>query len=489
MRILKAKNTIRYYYEDHHLYLVGEKKTNKIRAGEADYLEIHYMISQLRNGLGENAAYELFPRFKALLEFLIDRGLVYQIDKEILQHHSKYEYFSWLEGNSLITEYNLNRIGNFSIVCPKQHIASSALIDKCLENDIDHRLDEEATCFELWEGNACISSFIIYQNEKEEIVIAPPENNLLALELDNSMVAGKILAPFIFHALLTSAFDEYPSVFFIKRDLEVKKRRKFYLKKTEDNGRTVSKLEADDTITSLNALEKFLQLYHSSVSSFNLNRDYHEYQQLPIQILTIQKQKGIDSKDNYYIADVSYERLAKFVVEVVFMEALLSDHPNDITILQDSKVIHRLNAKEKEREQKILYVNIKNIPEYEMIDDLLTKDGMELSFLVDIHEQQGLMLYLHEKGQDKWYKYNYTIYNKEYIPLIIYTWISAKLNHVPLLEAGFSQVSMKQENIAGLISYEDIFLNVRSEVEQMSHLNISNILKELGYGYEVMEGS
>src|SRR5699024_12592535 len=97
MRILKAKNIIRYYFKDNSLYLHGELETYKIKINEDDYLEIHNMLSQLRNGLDEGTCYETYKRYSKLLDFLTAKRFLYHIDKEIIKHHSAYEYYSRVE--------------------------------------------------------------------------------------------------------------------------------------------------------------------------------------------------------------------------------------------------------------------------------------------------------------------------------------------------------------------------------------------------------
>lgn len=486
MRILKAKNIIRYYFKDNSLYLHGELETYKIKINEDDYLEIHNMLSQLRNGLDEGTCYETYKRYSKLLDFLTAKRFLYQIDKEILKQHSAYEYYSWLEKGLLSTEENLNKLSRFTIMCPKFHVATPSFEKKCIDNNLKCQIGEEIDSFQLWEDNRCISSYLPYLNEENEIVVAPHEPDRQKA-IDRSNIAGKIISPFIFHALIMSAFEEYKTVFIIKDNLEVLKKKKFHLKRTSQRTKTVSKTD-DDVITSLNALEKFLQTHHSEVSSFNFNKNYNDYLQLPIQIFTIQKKSRNNDDNNYYIADVNYERLAKFAVEVLFNEVLLGDHSQGISIVQESEIVHRIKKRVGNQTDGLKTLDISGVPEFEMINGLLEKEDLELTFMVDIPKSNGLKFYLRDDSTNKWYKFDYPIYNKEFIPLIIYTWISAYINEVPLHEAAFSQIEDKRNYLVDSIGFNDLKIETQQKSTKTDYLNINNILEDLGYGYEIMEG-
>src|SRR5699024_2782146 len=200
------------------------------------------------------------------------------------------------------------------------------------------------------------------------------------------------------------------------------------------------------------------------------------------------KKSRNNDDNNYYIADVNYERLAKFAVEVLFNEVLLGDHSQGISIVQESEIVHRIKKRVGNQTDGLKTLDISGVPEFEMINGLLEKEDLELTFMVDIPKSNGLKFYLRDDSTNKWYKFDYPIYNKEFIPLIIYTWISAYINEVPLHEAAFSQIEDKRNYLVDSIGFNDLKIETQQKSTKTDYLNINNILEDLGYDYEIMEG-
>ncbi len=481
---LKARNTIRYYHEGEFLYLFGKKNKFKIKANEDDYLYIHSMISELREGIREDAVTEKYNRYLSFLTFLIEKDVVYKINSKILRRHCNYEYFPWLEGITLSMEESLLRLSNINLVLPEEHIATPTIIKKCEDYKLQYQLSRNTKLFQVLEGEKLLSSYHTYINDYNEIVVSP-HLDLDGSMVENTMISGKILAQFIFQALLTSSLSSSNSMFFIKENLEVIKKEYFELK--TENKTAQRYVENNDTITSLNALENFLKKYDSTVSSFNMNKKYKDYLQLPVQVFTVQRKQKKGEEENVYIADVNYERLAKFVVEVIFVEALRKEHDKDLYLLQNSNVIHKTKVNEAVRQSELMYIEPGSLPDSSMINSLLNKQKLRLSFILNLAENNELELYIKDRVRDDYFKFNYTIMNKEYIPLVIYTWISAYTNNIDFRDACFHKVKIKADRLNS-INYESISKGEQKKNNKLKNLNITKILGEMGYGYEIMEG-
>ena len=97
----------------------------------------------------------------------------------------------------------------------------------------------------------------------------------------------------------------------------MKKKKWFNFNSFNTKEHLKEELSDSDSIKSLNALEIFLDTYCSRIRSFNGNPEYGIYNQLPLQVFTIQYYSTDNKLENMYLADLNYERLSKYVTEVV----------------------------------------------------------------------------------------------------------------------------------------------------------------------------
>ncbi|QAS52236.1 hypothetical protein [Halobacillus litoralis] len=483
MDVLKGRNTIRYHYKDGHLYLYGSDHTFKVKATEEDYLTIHFMISELRNGVVKEEALVKFRRYSSLLTFLIEKDFVYTISKEVLKNHKEHEYFTWLEEVSPNNEQSLQMLERLAFVCPIEDDAAYSFMKKCEDNELNCRMDQQAVSYQVWKDDKCLASYLPYVNEQEEVVVAP-SSSAYRTPVDHTLIAGKLLSPFLFYSLVTAVFKDYPSVFFIKKDLEVTKKEYFQLQRADSY---VKKSKNKDPMKSLNALEKFLQTYQSSILSFNSDERYEKYLQLPIQIFTVQR-TGKWEESDLFVADIDYERLSKFVVEVVFIEALQKEYHERLSLFEGGQLIHRTKALVKDDEGKLRKIARETIPEYEMFQRLLEKEQLDVTFYYHRTASGELAFYIRDEYTRSTYRYEYALMNKEYLPLLIYTWISAFKNGISVEKTGFQSVSISSEFKEAEDSFDFISSGDKRANDSNQHTNINPILDDLGYGYEVMEG-
>lgn len=116
-----------------------------------------------------------------------------------------------------------------------------------------------------------------------------------------------------------------------------------------------------------------MKKYDSKIVSFNKNKEYFTYNQSPLQIITVQT----EDKENYYFADISYERLAQFLSEAAFIEILKNSYSKDLLLKQQEKVIY---STQHNKAGKLSRLYLNELEESELIINLMNQEKLSTHF-------------------------------------------------------------------------------------------------------------
>ena len=71
-----------------------------IKIDEEEYVKIHRMLGVFADGLEEKQAYEAYPQYKKIIDFLRKIGMIYSIDLALLRKHQDKLYYPIIETQS-----------------------------------------------------------------------------------------------------------------------------------------------------------------------------------------------------------------------------------------------------------------------------------------------------------------------------------------------------------------------------------------------------
>ncbi|PHA07855.1 hypothetical protein COE65_21905 [Bacillus sp. AFS051223] len=493
MNYLKYRSAFRFYYEDNKMFFVSHNQKFTIKIDEEEYVKIHRMLGVFADGLEEKQAYEAYPQYKKIIDFLRKIGMIYSIDLALLRKHQDKLYYPIIETQSNSITDDLSVIEACTVEIREDFLAATEIAKLCDMNNLSYRLlkhNEEDLVVSI--NNSRIKVINNVLNANNEIIIAPKEKGKLLYMGEKSVsrdkITPKLLSKFNFYSLIEAIISrEEESVFLINDELEVKKKKWFNFNSFNTKEQLKEELSDSDSIKSLNALEIFLDTYCSRIQSFNGNPEYGIYNQLPLQVFTIQYYSTDNKLENMYLADLNYERLSKYVTEVVFAEVLRESYGNHYTILQNEKIIH--DTVNSYTNKVVKKVELEELEEFETIQELLAERNIAVHTSIELQDDGKYRIRITDQQLDKVYQYKIPIYQLEYIPGVIYTFISSIENGIELEKAGFFELELiNQRRINGDYGNAEHNVNVlnRNDIS-WNHTNISSILKEIGFAYNVWE--
>lgn len=193
------------------------------------------------------------------------------------------------------------------------------------------------------------------------------------------------MASFLYYCVIVSVVGEGSPVFRINDLLEVERKQEFL--KIEKANYALVENSQQDPIKNYNAIESFVKKYDSKIKSLNGNPDYLQYNQSPLQVITIQTEK----QKNYYLADISYERLSQFVTEAAFAEILQACYGTSFILLANQKVVYNTLHDEKGDLQRI---ELEELKEGALIHDLFLQENLKVNLYLQESSTGGSYLYI-----------------------------------------------------------------------------------------------
>lgn len=134
-------------------------------------------------------------------------------------------------------------------------------------------------------------------------------------------------------------------------------------------------------------------------------------------------------------------------------------------------------------------MELEELEEFETIQELLAERNIAVHTSIELQDDGKYRIRITDQQLDKVYQYKIPIYQLEYIPGVIYTFISSIENGIELEKAGFFELELiNQRRINGDYGNAEHNVNVlnRNNIS-WNHTNISSILKEIGFAYNVWE--
>jgi hypothetical protein len=435
MKFIKYSSNCRYFFGNDVITFVTKESKFKIKASETEYLAIHHMLGEIYRGMEEESFRNQYKAFSKLIIFLEKLGVIYTINASKLNEHKQFAYFQMAEMQASNVEETLDTIKDIQFVINSNFMAQKELALLLQENNLSYQIQDieqdEDLQLKFNSRNEFVNTSV---NDFKEIVIAPlPRKSLGHLnkgEVSSHTISPGLLAAFVFYSSIDKIITEKDNAFIINDELEVKRKEIFDYEDKENNGLEdilldVSGMNKEGIFDSLNALELFVENYSSKIISFNKDERYGEYSQLPLQVFTVQHYDVNDQFDNIYFADFSYERLGSFLVEIGFNEILKRSYGTAEDAAKESN--------------QFTPIQVQDIPEYEAILDLINDRGIEIDLKVYTDSNDQYFIYIQDHSNNKLFTFDLPITDENYIPLAIYTFISARENNVALESAAFTE--------------------------------------------------
>jgi len=484
MEHLKYKSNIRYYYENEAITFIAADQKFSMKAPEEIYLQIHQMLGDLVEGMPSEEVEAKYGHFNQIIRFFKSIGILYQIDSCMLGKHVSKDYFSKVETLASDVVKSLEMIEGSEFKVRRQFAASEEISHLLSNNGLKHL-----------ESNG--EEDLIVSNEEEyryvnvavtgakEIMVAPIRRKSLEFmnryPLSSEYISLPLLAQFVFHTLIESIISDEPQLFLINENLEVKKKKVFSLEASEIGSYETNEilelvdLENEDPFQSLNALERFIDQYSSKIISFNKNSGYGQYIQLPLQVFTAQYYDTDNKYRNYYLADLNYERLSRFFVEVGFSELLKQSYGNEYRVSRKGVMIH--NTKSLSDSTWVKEIDLHELDDVATIHELLNETNLEIDIQIQLYSDNRYVVYIYDNAVQKTFTFTVPIYNEAYINIAIYTYISALTNMIDLSDAAFAEVT--DMNVP-------VHLRDQSS-EGWKHTNLKHVLGGDHFNYEIWE--
>lgn len=477
MEIIKYRNNIRYFYKDSYLIIIGSNEKLKIKANDSEYEEIEKIFSEASLGISEKELENKFLKYISLISLLLSKDILYKINLDKLNIHLNNDYFPWIEETFNDVSSKLEILEKVKFIIPKNFYGCDYLINLYKRNDICAEI-KDTEVFQIILNGEVISEYQVYRNSDNEIIISPPRDGEYKV-VNEENISERIVSHFVFYStILTALKPDEKIVFFISEFMEVSKKRLFEGIKKEQA--LQNKKISMDSIINLNALEKFVNLYDSKIISFNKNKEYSTYLQSPIQIITIQT----SDLENHYFSDVSYERLAKFISETVFIEVIKKYYGKDFIVKLNDRLVH----KTKFSIGKGLYLlSLDAIIDGDLIQSILCKENNNISIFIQSCNDESRFLLIRSEETQEIYRYRIPIQTIEEVTTILFTWISSKINLVNATEAWFEKVDIDLANSTDCLDHKNIFETASSQSYDGQTNNLDNILTECEFSYNVLE--
>jgi len=471
MLIVKMRRNIRYYYESSYMFICGFKKMLKIKTTLEEYKNIIQMIGEIQKGIVEDYLSEIYPRYRTLIELLLKERILYKIQEKDFTRHKSGIYLPWLEEACMDTSAALKTIGEIIIRIPEVFYGSAYLKELLNNNGIQHGTQQEEYFSIVVQGKVVANYYLGMKNGN--IYVSP----YLMLEtqlVSNQDISERLLAGFIFYCGIMSAVTEDRPVFKINELLEVDK--KLYFEQIEQTDKVINVKKQSDAIKSYNALEKFIKVHDSKIKSLNSNEDYDNYIQSPLQVITIQIED-----ENYYFADISYERLAKYIIEIGFLEILKKCYDKDFLLQQGNETVHT-TLTEKKKVNALMKLSLDKVVEGELIENLLLQEDILADFYVQSTYSDRMCVYIRELKSENTYMYTALVRSFDHVATILLTWISMKINRIDIKESFFKVCELpncEEENTQ--------MFETKERKVQGCPTNLGKILEQYNFGYQLLE--
>ncbi|SIT87208.1 hypothetical protein [Edaphobacillus lindanitolerans] len=415
MNLLKYRSNCRIHYRDGAILFTGDRQKFSIRATETVYTEIHRMLGELSDGVPESRLSEGYPEYGKLLELLEKQDLLYRIDAQLLERHGRTDYFRIVETEAEDVDAALRQIAAARISISTSFEAGrelavllrdnglSACTDGDQEDDVQVRTEGRDGRVNVVEGNGRVLA--IAPANRQEIGFLGSRRE------SHDWISPGLVAPFVFSQLIMEIIGKAPDVFLINEDAEVERKR---LHRSEDAFPVDGETAGEDPFARFNRLERFVGSRSSRILSFNGNPEYEDYRQRPLQVLTIQYADPSDTVRNLFLADLDYERLADFVSATAFREVMRRAYGNE---------------RKEELNGPGRMLGPDEFPEWDTIRQLIEDKGMELSITAGEASNGEYWIRIGDLQTGRTSMFDFRV-AREFIPLAVYSYISAKENGV-----------------------------------------------------------
>lgn len=471
--IIKARRNIRYHYNEPDLFIYGSRELIKLKISVSEYEEITSLISKAYQGSEETELFEEFNRYRKLTQFLIEKHIFYLIDPKIYDFHRNSDYLPWVEEQCLSVEKALKVIGEICVRIPKSFFGATCLNELLKENQIKSEIIEVDNIEVLTDGEILVK-YYIGKKEDKIWVSTRKHTNFEAVSAED--ISEKLLTGFLYYSAIISAIGENTPVFNINSLMEVE--RKMGFDGIEKADYQISGSMQQDAIKNHNSLEIFVKNYDSKIVSFNKNKAYFTYNQSPLQIITVQT----EDEENYYFADISYERLAQFLAEAAFIEILKSSYSKELLLKQHEKVIY---STQHDKTGDLYKLDLNDLEESELISSLLNQEKLSTNFYLQACVSGGYYLYAVNHNSEALI-FQIPLKTAAQLTTVILTWISMNINYVSIKESFFKSVDINEFQLK-----EDRSLNwdISNQEKQVSgqQTNVGKILNDNGFEYELLE--
>lgn len=476
------------------MYFVDNKVKVRLKMSLSQYQDVCNILNRIEPGLTLEYIEENLCNYKKLIDLLKKIGIVYEIPKKLYENIKDNAYFPIVESiseNIVEDLYNINEVcvyinndflGSNEIEKVLQSSEIKYVILKNMENHIEIVFSHG--------GKKYINAF---KNNIGEIMIVKRSvkdfKYLFSDVLTKDIISPKVLSIFCFSCIIESIVsNDTMGNFIINENLEVKRKKDYIPNQQIQSKEKVEQQKNTNNKTEflLNSLELFVSNTTSKVISFNNNLDYGKYEQAPLQVFTIQY---YDFKNNFkscYFSDISYKRLCDFIGEVAFINILKRSYGKEYRILKKQESINDTLVTNSNSDIK--KISIETLGDCEAILDLMKERKLDLDLYQKKLDDDKYYIYLLDKNQNNTYRFNMPIKDKDYISVVIYTYISALQNSVDLSKASFEKVNLnhnieecfgKHSNIVDEHS-KDTFL-----IWKVSSIN--SLLEDYGFKYNVQE--
>ncbi|TFI98421.1 hypothetical protein CKN67_05895 [Carnobacterium divergens] len=473
--IIKGRKNSRYYYNEPELFIYGPKERLKLKVNNADYQEIVKLIQVVSQGMEASLVQNNFARHDSLIQLFLEKHIFYQIDSQSYAKHKDMAYLPWVEEACLDVQEGLAKIGKIQIQIPTAFFGAGYLSGYLSNHQLKNEI-VEVDKFNILLNNQLNGEYYIWK-EGSDICISTrkPANTFL---IEKNDISERLLASFLYYCVIVSVVGEGSPVFRINDLLEVERKQEFL--KIEKANYALVENSQQDPIKNYNAIESFVKKYDSKIKSLNGNPDYLQYNQSPLQVITIQTEK----QKNYYLADISFERLSQFVTEAAFAEILQACYGTSFILLANQKVVYNTLHDEKGDLQRI---ELEELKEGALIHDLFLQENLKVNLYLQESSTGGSYLYILNQVNYSMVKFQIPLRTEDQLNTALLTWISMAINQIEIEESFFCQVSQPamQSEIYNHMVAELLSNSSNRKVGRQT--NLGEILSKEAFGYELLE--
>lgn len=471
--LIKARRNIRYHYNEPDLFIYGPNELIKLKLIVSEYEDITSLISNAYQGSEETALFEEFSRYTKLIQFLIKKHVFYLIDPKVYDLHKSSLYLPWVEEQCLSVEKGLRDIEKIYVKIPTSYFGAICLSELLAENHIQHEFVEVENIEVFADGKTVVNYYI---GKKEERIWITTRKHTNFESVSAEDISEKLLAGFLYYGVIISIVAESAPVFNINSLMEVERKLAFDgIKKVDYQ---ISGRAPQDAIKNYNSLENFVKKYDSKIVSFNKNKEYFTYNQSPLQIITVQT----EDKENYYFADISYERLAQFLSEAAFIEILKNSYSKDLLLKQQEKVIY---STQHNKAGKLSRLYLNELEESELIINLMNQEKLSTHFYLQACISGGYYLYAVNHNSEA-FIFQLPVRTAAQLITVLLTWISMHMNDVSIKESFFQSIDVNELHLKEGSSFNwDI--SHQQNLVSGQQTTVGKILNDHGFEYELLE--